>query len=39
MKTFSDPRFLVIYSAAVTIAFAATLLCGSFFFLNGYISD
>ncbi len=28
MKTFSDPRFLVIYSAVVTIAFAVTLLCG-----------
>jgi hypothetical protein len=28
MKIFSDPRFLVIYSAAVTIAFAVTLLCG-----------
>jgi hypothetical protein len=28
MKTLSDPRFLVIYSAVVTIAFAVTLLCG-----------
>jgi hypothetical protein len=28
MKTFSDPRFLVIYSGVVTIAFAVTLLCG-----------
>ena len=28
MKTLSDPRFLVIYSAIVTMAFAATLLCG-----------
>ena len=28
MKTFSDSRFLVIYSAVVTIAFAVTLLCG-----------
>jgi len=27
MKTFSDPRFLVIYSGVVTIAFAVTLLC------------
>jgi hypothetical protein len=28
MKTLYDPRFLVIYSAVVTIAFAVTLLCG-----------
>ena len=28
MKIFSDPRFLVIYSAVVTVAFAVTLLCG-----------
>jgi len=28
VKIFSDPRFLVIYSAVVTIAFAVTLLCG-----------
>ena len=28
MKTLCDPRFLVIYSAVVTIAFAVTLLCG-----------
>ena len=28
METFSDPRFLIIYSAVVTIAFAVTLLCG-----------
>jgi len=28
MKTLFDPRFLVIYSAVVTIAFAVTLLCG-----------
>jgi len=28
MKTLSDPRFLVIYSTVVTIAFAVTLLCG-----------
>jgi hypothetical protein len=28
MKTLSDPRFLVIYSAVVTTAFAVTLLCG-----------
>ena len=28
MKIFSNPRFLVIYSAVVTIAFAVTLLCG-----------
>src|ERR1700691_6126404 len=28
MKIFSNPRFLVIYSAVVTAAFAVTLLCG-----------
>lgn len=28
MKNFSNPRFLVIYSAVVTVAFAVTLLCG-----------
>jgi hypothetical protein len=28
MKLFSNPRFLVIYSAVVTVAFAVTLLCG-----------
>jgi hypothetical protein len=28
MKLLSDPRFLVIYSAAVTAAFAVTVLCG-----------
>jgi hypothetical protein len=28
MKIFSNPRFLVIYSAVVTVAFAMTLLCG-----------
>jgi hypothetical protein len=28
MKIFSDPRFLVIYSAVVTIVFAVTWLCG-----------
>jgi len=28
VKIFSNPRFLVIYSAVVTIAFAVTLLCG-----------
>src|ERR1700723_1000637 len=28
MKILSDPRFLVIYSTIVTIAFAVTLLCG-----------
>jgi hypothetical protein len=29
MKIFSHPRFLVTYSAVVTVAFAVTLLCGS----------
>lgn len=28
MKIFSNPRFLVVYSAVVTVAFAVTLLCG-----------
>jgi hypothetical protein len=28
VKNFSNPRFLVIYSAVVTVAFAVTLLCG-----------
>lgn len=28
MKILSNPRFLVIYSAVVTVAFAVTLLCG-----------
>jgi hypothetical protein len=28
VKIFSHPRFLVIYSAVVTVAFAVTLLCG-----------
>src|SRR5271163_808321 len=28
MKIFSNPRFLIIYSAVVTAAFAVTLLCG-----------
>jgi hypothetical protein len=28
MQIFSNPRFLVVYSAVVTVAFAVTLLCG-----------